>query len=104
VGPGAAAAPSLAEFMPLDREGSVPLIAAGMPVWVGIPTPCEFAHGALVPPGGITPPALSAWWDRRGWAAGAVGSRSHLKRPPKWKCWTTGNFERTSTLYILIIP
>jgi len=34
----------------------------------------------------------------------ALGSRSQLKREPKRKCWTTGNLERTSALYILIMP
>jgi hypothetical protein len=34
----------------------------------------------------------------------AAGSFSHAKREPKGKCWTTGNLERTSTLYILIMP
>ena len=35
---------------------------------------------------------------------GAVESGSQLKRLPKRKCWTTGNLERTSALYILIMP
>lgn len=34
----------------------------------------------------------------------AFGSRSKLKRDPKGKCCTTGNFDKTSALYILIIP
>lgn len=34
----------------------------------------------------------------------AFGSRSQLNREPNGKCCTTGNFERTSALYILIIP
>ena len=34
----------------------------------------------------------------------ALGSRSKLKRDPNGKCCTTGNFDRTSALYILIIP
>ena len=38
------------------------------------------------------------------WICFAAGSFSHAKREPKGKCWTTGNLERTSTLYILIIP
>ena len=33
-----------------------------------------------------------------------LGSRSQLKSEPKRKCWTTGNLERTSALYILIMP
>ena len=36
--------------------------------------------------------------------AGALGLRSQRKREPKGKCCTTGNLERTSALYILIIP
>lgn len=38
------------------------------------------------------------------WILGAAGSGVQLKREPKGKCWTTGNFERTSALYILIMP
>jgi len=34
----------------------------------------------------------------------AFGSCSQLKREPKGKCCTTGNFDKTSALYILIIP
>lgn len=34
----------------------------------------------------------------------ASGSCSQEKREPKWKCCTTGNFERTSAFNILIIP
>ncbi len=34
----------------------------------------------------------------------ALGFLSQLKREPKRKCWTTGNLERTSALYILIMP
>ena len=36
--------------------------------------------------------------------AGAEGSGVQAKREPKGKCWTTGNLERTSALYIFIIP
>jgi hypothetical protein len=36
--------------------------------------------------------------------AGALGLRSQRKREPKGKCCTTGNLERTSALYILIMP
>lgn len=39
-----------------------------------------------------------------GGGRGALGSWSQLKREPKRKCWTTGNLERTSALYILIMP
>lgn len=46
---------------------------------------------------------LDAWADDTGGGI-AFGSRSQLKREPKRKCWTTGNLERTSALYILIIP
>ncbi len=45
---------------------------------------------------------LEAWTEDG--AGGAVGSVSQLKREPKGKCWTTGNLERTSALYILIMP
>ena len=34
----------------------------------------------------------------------AFGSRSKLNSEPKGKCWTTGNLERTSALYIFIMP
>lgn len=34
----------------------------------------------------------------------ALGSFSQAKREPKGKCCTTGNLERTSALYILIMP
>jgi hypothetical protein len=34
----------------------------------------------------------------------AFGSAEKENSEPKGKCWTTGNFERTSALYILIIP
>lgn len=36
--------------------------------------------------------------------AGAAGSTSHEKREPKGRCCTTGNFESTSALNILIMP
>jgi hypothetical protein len=36
--------------------------------------------------------------------AGADGSGVQAKRDPKGKCWTTGNLERTSALYIFIMP
>ena len=36
--------------------------------------------------------------------AGADGSGVQAKREPKGKCWTTGNLERTSALYIFIMP
>lgn len=34
----------------------------------------------------------------------ALGSRSKLNNDPKGKCWTTGNFDRTSALYIFTMP
>lgn len=34
----------------------------------------------------------------------ALGSHSKLNREPKGKCWTTGNFDRTSALYIFTMP
>lgn len=34
----------------------------------------------------------------------ALGSRPKLKRDPNGKCCTTGNFDKTSALYILTIP
>lgn len=34
----------------------------------------------------------------------ALGSRSQLNREPNGKCCTTGNFDKTSALYILTIP
>lgn len=36
--------------------------------------------------------------------AGIRGSRSQRKREPIGKCCTTGNLERTSALYIFIMP
>ena len=45
---------------------------------------------------------LDAWTEAGGGVA--FGSCSQLKREPKGKCWTTGNLERTSALYILSIP
>lgn len=38
------------------------------------------------------------------WILGALGSGVQLKREPKGKCWTTGNLDKTSALYILIMP
>jgi hypothetical protein len=34
----------------------------------------------------------------------ASGSVVHSKRDPNGKCWTTGNLDKTSALYILIMP
>lgn len=76
------------------------------------------AHGAFVPspdacvvraeafsrdkPGPSRMGWLDAWTDVGGGLAS--GSWSQLKREPKRKCWTTGNLERTSASYILIMP
>lgn len=83
-----------------------------------IPGPAV-AHGALVPDPGIglaevveDGPASGAtgraWGPDVVWTvvggATAFGSRSKLKRDPNGKCCTTGNLERTSALYILIMP
>jgi hypothetical protein len=38
------------------------------------------------------------------WIFFAFGSGAKEKREPKGKCWTTGNLERTSALYIFIMP
>jgi hypothetical protein len=38
------------------------------------------------------------------WILGALGSGVQLNREPKGKCWTTGNLDNTSALYILIMP
>jgi hypothetical protein len=38
------------------------------------------------------------------WMDFAFGSFSQAKSEPKGKCWTTGNLERTSALYIFIMP
>lgn len=50
--------------------------------------------------------ALDGWLDVWTDFAGviALGSVSHLKSDPNWKCWTTGNLDKTSALYILIMP
>lgn len=45
---------------------------------------------------------LEVWTDVDGVVA--FGSVSHLKSDPNRKCWTTGNLDKTSTLYILIMP
>lgn len=45
---------------------------------------------------------FEVWTDVDGLAA--LGSVSHLKRDPNRKCWTTGNLDKTSALYILIMP
>lgn len=79
-----------------------PLVAQG--AWVTASAP-----GRAVVEGGVTA-------SGRGRACGpevawtvvggeiAWGSRSKLNRDPKGKCCTTGNFDRTSALYILIMP
>lgn len=77
------------------------------------------AQGAFVPCWGGRPPRceiiscdedvvkswdgwLEVWMEDGGGMA--FGSWSQLKREPKRKCWTTGNLERTSALYIFIMP
>lgn len=70
---------------------------------------CEaVAHGACAPAPGAGAGAGLAWGIEEEWAVDGggttFGSRSQLKRDPKGKCWTTGNLDRTSALYILIIP
>lgn len=76
------------------------------------------AHGAFIAScggGGARAEAFSSdglGSSRTGWfdmctedgGGAALGSCSQLKREPKRKCWTTGNLERTSALYILTIP
>ena len=76
------------------------------------------AHGAFVPScggGGARAeafssdglgPSLTGWFDvcTEDGGGAALGSCSQLRREPKRKCWTTGNLERTSALYILTIP
>lgn len=74
--------------------------------------PLVLAHGALVPgPGGcgadepvssVLRGAAAAWAAAIG--ATVLGSRSQLNNDPNGKCWTTGNLESTSALYILIMP
>jgi len=51
-------------------------------------------------------PSRLGWLDvcAEVWGGGAVGSWDQGKREPKWKCWTTGNLERTSAEYIFIMP
>ena len=90
----------------------------------GTAGPRAAAQGAAVPPGGgavvavaqgaLVPGPAAAGAFGRGWDVDevcavcgggiALGSRSQLKREPKGKCCTTGNLERTSALYILIMP
>ena len=102
-----------------DREG-IPLVAEGLPAHgAGIPT-LGFGEGvddhwALVAGcgradawlmDGAATSCFCGWLDACAELGGgmASGLRSQLKREPKRKCWTTGNLERTSALYILIIP
>lgn len=71
------------------------------------------AQGALVPISGtclaVGAPSFGRDWGPEPMCVEdggriALGSRSQLKREPKGKCCTTGNFDRTSALYILIMP
>lgn len=39
-----------------------------------------------------------------GGGAVELGSCCQRNKEPKGKCWTTGNLDRTSALYILIMP
>lgn len=67
-------------------------------------------NGRLVGAPVVFPLTEMVWDD--GWldvctvavAAAAFGSCSKLNKDPKLKCWTTGNLESTSALYILIMP
>lgn len=103
--------------------GGPSLLAAAQGAAVGaigalVPAP-EVAHGAFVPLSALgRAPA-----DDGGPASGltgrpcgpevvctvdgggrAYGSRSQLNSEPNGKCWTTGNLDRTSALYIFIMP
>ncbi len=83
---------------------------------VGVIAGALFAQGALVASWPFpradafssTPvgPSRMGWLDvcAEVWGGGAVGSWDQGKREPKWKCWTTGNLERTSAEYIFIMP
>lgn len=74
----------------------------------------EFAQGALVPESGVGLEAVGVMFsvgfceEAEVWAvvggSTAFGSWSQRNREPNGKCCTTGNFESTSALYILIIP
>lgn len=70
----------------------------------------DAAHGAAVPAEGcggagavdvaVAVVVLLLWAG----GAAALGSASHENREPNGKCCTTGNLDRTSALYILIMP
>lgn len=79
----------------------------------------DVAQGALVPKstfGRAVGPAELSLFGATGRPCGpevecavvggdtALGSRSKLNSDPKGKCWTTGNFDRTSALYIFTMP
>jgi hypothetical protein len=82
---GAAVAPGAA---PLAQGALVPAVGSGSEAVVEVEAGCCGPDMVCVVGGGGT----------------AFGSRSQLNREPKGKCWTTGNFESTSALYILIMP
>ena len=82
----------------------------GVPEAGGIPVAAPGGGGLAV--GGIMPIVVGGAAPA-GWlavcavgaaGAGASGSWAKEKREPKGKCWTTGNLERTSALYIFIMP
>lgn len=93
--------------------------AAVAPVGASLVFDSDLAQGAWVPASGMGRAAATEGMPGSG-AVGrawgpedvctvegggmAFGSRSQLNREPNGKCCTTGNFERTSALYILIIP
>ena len=95
----------------LAHGAAVPIPGSG--IIIGL-----LAHGAFFPScggGGARAeafssdglgPSLTGWFDvcTEDGGGAALGSCSQLKREPKRKCWTTGNLERTSALYILTIP
>lgn len=78
-------------------------------------TAVEVAQGALVPESGAGLEAVGVMFSvgfceyeevcgAVGGGTTAFGSWSQRKRDPNGKCCTTGNFESTSALYILIMP
>lgn len=93
--------------------------AAVGPIGVALVAGPDVAQGALVPEstfGRAVGPAELSPIGATGRPCGpevecavvgggtALGSRSKLNSDPKGKCWTTGNFERTSALYIFTMP
>lgn len=90
----------------------VPALGPGGTLEYGTPPPPPLvggilvacAHGAPVPPGADA--GTAGWFAICMLCTGsaASGSFSHEKSDPKGKCWTTGNFDKTSALNILIMP